>query len=971
MAFPFETKLLTAHLRVAYLALADDTYAKRILKPLNTDGNISIPYFEEQSSPPITFDIARHVQKSINNNERSHNMDTKKRHRRRKSKRRLERTEAPANIETENTRNISDNESAKDILPSSIESNVSIEQLQDSDHFLDETLPTNDAEDDIAKDDALHFRLLHTKTIRGKSKSKKPSLVRFFHSGKDSKEDLISDSDSDSDGSIKTLTYKTNMDQSLDLIEEELNAEDATDDGYATDKRRRDLEPDASDAITIDSDFGVPVNARGQVLNNADLEDILNIEEFDDEDDDDDDDYYSEDEYDEEDLDLSSTDSAFTDIETDSLIDSSLLLHSYDRSNSNSYSFGVHNNEASSFKLESKKSRKKKRSPSYDNQSLSRTVASSTMKHASSQTSIFATTGKHSLATNAKSVTSLNNRKPSLIFEKVNPKTQKESHPSSLTSLIQYKSKSTIVNPLNYYSFADSQLRMQSKKKINIFLPPKNVPTLKNLSIDDNVVIVDCIGFILLNLSKIPDFDLGDFSFSNPNTWRLELVDEDGENYGSFGILDRTRLLSSYNNLLEVALCKVTNEQEVQKNTNQTPLPIEFVQSLEAFRQKRTNIDQILEDVSTDKTSGSEMLKIQIRSMSLNLPYFDTFTIDVSSNSRMGQILKDVCSQKGLQHTKYAFKKGVQENAPNRLEKDSSLMGNIMSTLSPMVENSNKLIDENELVSNLQGHSLELVMKDNRLNMIQENPFLPLNANITPSDSTYTIQYITPDKLQLEDNLKLSVENSTTTENQSTTSTKVPTIRKNTAENIKGQIRSNKYLDDIMTGKNPLLPTNLNTIYFKWKVFRKKTTILNKIEKSLVIDGDYIHLTPSDDIVFKKNPNDNPFAQSEGAQQHHNHHHHHLYYYNYTNYYKELMMKTSSFHITQIIRLKQYKSSKNPNHFKIVIQKNGDTNNSGNGKDATIEKKYDLEAVSTTECQEIIDKLKWVLQVYSMSSLNQ
>lgn len=83
------------------------------------------------------------------------------------------------------------------------------------------------------------------------------------------------------------------------------------------------------------------------------------------------------------------------------------------------------------------------------------------------------------------------------------------------------------------------------------------------------------------------------------------------------------------------------------------------------------------------------------------------------------------------------------------------------------------------------------------------------------------------------------------------------------------------------------------------------------------------------------------------------------------------MMKTSSFHITQIIRLKQYKSSKNPNHFKIVIQKNGDTNNSGNGKDATIEKKYDLEAVSTTECQEIIDKLKWVLQVYSMSSLNQ
>lgn len=80
------------------------------------------------------------------------------------------------------------------------------------------------------------------------------------------------------------------------------------------------------------------------------------------------------------------------------------------------------------------------------------------------------------------------------------------------------------------------------------------------------------------------------------------------------------------------------------------------------------------------------------------------------------------------------------------------------------------------------------------------------------------------------------------------------------------------------------------------------------------------------------------------------------------------MMKTSSFHITQITKLKQYKNSKNPNHFKIVIKKHVD--GSTNAKDSSIKKKYDLEAANVDECEEIIKKIKWVLQVYSMSNLN-
>lgn len=85
--------------------------------------------------------------------------------------------------------------------------------------------------------------------------------------------------------------------------------------------------------------------------------------------------------------------------------------------------------------------------------------------------------------------------------------------------------------------------------------------------------------------------------------------------------------------------------------------------------------------------------------------------------------------------------------------------------------------------------------------------------------------------------------------------------------------------------------------------------------------------------------------------------HYHFHHYNYSNYYNNLMMKTSSFHVTQIVRLKQYKGSKNPTHFKIVFRKVSE-----NGKQPN--KRYDLEALNIVECDQIIQKIKWVQNVY-------
>ena len=193
-------------------------------------------------------------------------------------------------------------------------------------------------------------------------------------------------------------------------------------------------------------------------------------------------------------------DRAFTDIETDSILDSSILLDSFDDDTSNMYSFPNQNSN----EFTSKKNRKKKRAHSFDTQSLSRT---SNFKNAS-------TPSGSKLLAGGKSSSSMNAKKPSLSFEKVDPTAANGTKKSNLSSMILFRHRSTDVNPLNYYAFADYRVVEDAAKKatLSVFLPPNNKPVIKDLSINNNVSIADCIGYILLNLCKLPEFkdDLND-----------------------------------------------------------------------------------------------------------------------------------------------------------------------------------------------------------------------------------------------------------------------------------------------------------------------------------------------------------------------------------------------------------------------------------------------------------------------------
>lgn len=852
MALPLETTHLIAQLRVSYLTLTDnDEYARRIIKPLAVGGNETkqqqniYTRLEMPESPPITFNANHHIQDTILNTGSEVRKRTIKK--RKKTDRNKNKREAKNAHKRDDRMNVEliEEEEAPD-LP------VRPQRLVD----------TSDANESTGEVVGLSY----TKSIKGINRKSKPNIVKFFHSSKNND----SDSDSDSDDTSRAPAFVAS-ERNLELIEEEKANEDEVEDNARD--RNKVYEKDTSDAITIDSDFEVPVAASGDVLKSSatdfgydDQDDSLRsrsntidtviIDEDEDEDVDveegsnfteDEDEYEDEDEDDDEDADVSSTDSAFTDIETDSILDSSMLLGSYNDNAYNSYSFGTQNDTLPSFRSNYKKLKKKKsRLNSFDSQSLSKNTGN--IKRSTSQTllnsdpngeQINSMINSKALPNSSVSYNSnrlANSRKNSFTFGKVDVSKQNENinqpRNSKLSMLIQSRYKSSNINPLNYYTFASSYIDSIHKASLNIYVPPSNSPVITNLNINDNVAVSDCIGYILLKLSTMSEFsNKDDSSLMNPNRWRLELVDEDGENYGSFGILDRTRLLSSYNNPRDIALCEITDEAEIIKNEKQAPLPMEFRQNLLAHEKKQASSSVNSKRNSLLVNGKDETIELKIlRNFNDTLQTSDYSLIFISARALMGQVLDEFCAENELDSSRYELREILLREVPGHnhithkhLQPENTLLqGNLRTDMGPTVFERKGILKSTDSVLELESNTLELVPSDVMQSMVAQeyvNDHSLANMAITPSESTNTLPLITPPAKQMEDKFQtLNIANEMKL-NASIRTRKDP--RRNTTESIRRTINSNKYLDDIIRGKNPLLPTNINTIYFTWKVWRK------------------------------------------------------------------------------------------------------------------------------------------------------
>ena len=77
--------------------------------------------------------------------------------------------------------------------------------------------------------------------------------------------------------------------------------------------------------------------------------------------------------------------------------------------------------------------------------------------------------------------------------------------------------------------------------------------------------------------------------------------------------------------------------------------------------------------------------------------------------------------------------------------------------------------------------------------------------------------------------------------------------------------------------------------------------IKNFSEKNFIIDGDYIHLTPPDDLTLRVPGGESSVTNNLGGHHHHNYLNH-----QFNKNHNKQLSKTYSFHITQILKLKQY-----------------------------------------------------------------
>lgn len=909
MAFPFEPTQLRAQLRAFALSTNDDTNsAARIVKPL-----VLGLYYEQYNqeylrnfrpiSPPIPselpVDVGNHTPLQLGHHKRL--------------------TRKPPTKPSEEAPNRK-NASRIDHAPSEIPQNG-----QNRRSFAESALSVSTV-DEVSDD--LNITISETrkeKKKRPKDKLRNP-LTRLFQKNDESRHD-------DSDSSSGQITLESDHENG------QLFADSSSLLIIPSDESKR-LEilklEDGELVIVAEMETGnvSTLKTRDESLVNSFAADSDKIT--------------VEDSIIEEELDESSSDSAFTDIEADSMMEGDSI---YEYTVPESYVL-----EEAKLKYDRKRKVRK----------LKRNSGSLLGKSGKplAPDSLLAEAGvdaysKSSLIRSDKGTPRLP-RRSSFTFEKIYNKLDSEPKQSNLSVLIDSRQSSN-GNILSYYSFVKAELvDGATGAKIDIYVPPATTPAFENMGFSANVPITDCIGYILLSLSKLPEYkDKLDVSFMNPNNWRLELIDEDGELYdSSFGVLDRTRLLSSYNSPNLLALCRVTNPAEIASNNKQSPLPLKFKQDLDLKEQR----------LASAKTSSNQMqispgaanlhddsIEVKVTNLPNTSGAFISFF--VNSKITVEQFIDHISHLYHFDPTKYS----LAELAPSNKPKKSTML----------IDDSDKVQWRNpatnsEVLADLTSQKFKLV--PNLSNGVKPesklNPLSYSEAAITPSSPSFAPLAITPPVTSLAGKF----EELTTNSNEKPLSQDTKTQPPGKADQSPKPRSDLLSFGDIIHAKTSQLPPSLNTIYFKWKVYRKKSPILNRIEKALILDGDHIHLAPTDDTTWKKNPYENPFTQnsSTGNSSGNSHHHHHyLHHYNYSKYYSDTMMKTSSFHIMQIIKLKQYKQSKNPNHFKIVIRKEYDQG----GKETVVKKKYDLEAQDVVQCEEIIEKIKWALQVYNMSNI--
>lgn len=587
-------------------------------------------------------------------------------------------------------------------------------------------------------------------------------------------------------------------------------------------------------------------------------------------------------------------DSDFSDEDEDDIIDNALLsarLHMMQSKTPSSSATPSRSNRKLSFEKQARPKLRQKRSSSLSvrNQDAN----SNDLRHVHSNPNI----------PDVQRSTSENSIGP--LFEKV-PVPSEPKLKSQLSEMIYKKYKAENSDPLEHFLFVSGENISNRFDVINmtVYLPQDN--TLK-LKIRKTVTVFEAIGFILFNVTKqFPKMLKKNKALRNPNKWCLKLIDDDGEPYeGSFGLMDRTKVVSSYGED-EVALIEVS-DVEFQSNEIKTPLPVSEAElggsgtpsPSKSNAIKQTNYFTSIIPKIDNNIKDAATVKLEIYKYPANED--SSFTaLEFPLTAKLNEILLKYTKMKGLDPNDYQLK----------------------------VSGEDYVLDLNDSVSSLDGsYRLEILTKRKTRELqlkkkkILDNSTLPtINSNLTPQSLMVANELPNEsDKPQPQSQRpqpqslgKPAVQrrHSFSSKQFSSSFSKhgISSSFKN-MNNSRGSLR---------TPEDSMLPNAVTADYRKYTVWRRlPMSFINRHERSFAIDGEYVYILPKDGKIWYD-----------------------------TNF------KTRTFHVSQIVSCKV--SKRIPSNFKIVVLKS-------NGP-----KRYDFEALNPFEAAEIINRLHKLMEAYKV-----
>lgn len=430
---------------------------------------------------------------------------------------------------------------------------------------------------------------------------------------------------------------------------------------------------------------------------------------------------------------------------------------------------------------------------------------------------------------------------------------------SNLTSMLK-AAEAAEVNPLEQRFGIMNGSGDLKPLRLKIYRPSSEAPSIPfHVVIKSSATVLDTIGYALLRYTQEGLTPALLAEQNDPNLWTLRIVEDDGELDEDFPALERTRPISKFS-FDEFGLVEATPSQ-VNENNTTTPNPTNSKRAL----------NSIPEGVSSDALLSS----------------------------RTGSSL--LTGSNGLNSTTTVSSPATSTKPTARAPGASVLLKVklLPETLGGAAQYSQSTILDVTTETYL-GDVLDQVCKRRNLDKFMFSLRLAGSNVVVPSDRTVESLGGRVELLLVR---KKATDLFTDTALPRSMTPNAPIVAAAGSSARLGGLTEtsglSSFIPDIVTS---------NT-YQRWTVWRRQPmSFMGRHERILAIDGEYVHISPSEAKTMFESP------------------------------------KTSSLHVGQIIACKQ--SRKLPINFKIIIIKAGQT------------KRYDFEAISVKEAETMVSKIR-------------